>query len=110
MTGAIQRASGVTRLIIGPATGYSGPYTWCQAKAFAENRSLSGFAHGSAEKNIANQAVSDVFHGLNFQNWILRLGEIMLGVVLIGVGVAKLTGTDNFIMKAATKAGKAALL
>ena len=110
LTGSIQRSSGATRLLIGPATGWSGPYNWCQAKAFAENRSASGFAHGSAEKNIAGIAAGDLFHGLNVGGLVLRIGEIILGVVLIGVGVAKLTGTDNFIMKAATTAGKAALL
>lgn len=53
---------------------------------------------------------ADLFHGLNIGGIILRLGEIVLGVVLIGVGVAKLTGTDNFIVKAATTVGKAALI
>lgn len=53
---------------------------------------------------------TQLFHGLNLGGLILRIGEIILGVVLIGVGVAKLTGTDNFIMKAATTAGKAALI
>lgn len=66
--------------------------------------------------NVGKKAVGgvlgggDIYHGLNFSGWLLRLGEIMLGIVLIGVGIAKLTGTDNFIMKAATTAGKAALL
>lgn len=110
ITGAIQRASGATRLLIGPATGYSGPYDWCGAKAFAANRSGSGFIHGSAEANAAKIAVGDIFHGLNLGGIILRAGEILLGIVLIGVGIAKLTGTDNFIMKAATTAGKAAIL
>jgi hypothetical protein len=53
---------------------------------------------------------TQLFHGLNLGGLILRIGEVILGVVLIGVGMAKLTGTDNFIMKAATTAGKAALL
>lgn len=109
ITGAIQRASGATRLLIGPASGYSGPYNWCQAKAFAENRSASGFIHGSAEANIANIAIRDIFHGLDLETLVIRVAEIILGIALIGVGVAKLTGADNVIMKAATTAGKLAI-
>ena len=62
--------------------------------------------------NVAKGAVQNAIHGLTqgWELWVLRIGEIILGVVLIGVGVAKLTGTDNIIMKAATTAGKAAIL
>lgn len=52
----------------------------------------------------------DVFKGLNLQTWALRIGEIALGIVLVAVGLAKLTGADNVISKAAMTAGKAALL
>ena len=34
-------------------------------------------------------------------NWIIRISEILVGVVLIGVGVAKLTGAGNAITKLA---------
>jgi hypothetical protein len=54
--------------------------------------------------------ITDIFHGLNFTNWVLRIGELILGVVLVGVGIAKLTGVDNAIMKVAMKAGKLAVL
>jgi uncharacterized iron-regulated membrane protein len=43
----------------------------------------------------------DIFNGINFGNWLMRGGEILIGVVLIGVGVAKLTGTQNIISKIA---------
>lgn len=50
---------------------------------------------------FAKDAIAaDLLHGFNFGNWILRIGEILLGAVLIGVGVAKLTGTDNVISSA----------
>ena len=39
----------------------------------------------------------DIFNGINFGNWLMRGGEILIGIVLIGVGVAKLTGTQNII-------------
>jgi hypothetical protein len=61
-------------------------------------------------KFIAGTAASEFFHGINLSGWLLRVGELILGVVLIGVGIAKLTGTDNVIMKAATTAGKLAIL
>jgi hypothetical protein len=63
-------------------------------------------AGASAAKNV----VSDIFHGIHVDSLIIRVVEVMLGIVLIGIGVAKLTGADNFVMKTATKAGKAALL
>ena len=46
------------------------------------------------------KASQDIMHGFNFGNIILRVGEILLGIVLIGVGVAKLTGTANVVSKA----------
>lgn len=67
----------------------------------AEKKLIGGVVQG---------ATKDIFKGLDLQGVFLRLGEIILGVVLIGVGVAKLTGVDNTIAKTATKLGKAALL
>jgi hypothetical protein len=52
----------------------------------------------------------NLFHGLHLETVLLRVGEIALGILLIGVGVAKLTGVDNQIMKLATKAGKLAIM
>jgi hypothetical protein len=46
---------------------------------------------------VANNAVSDVIGNVNASNLIVRIGEILLGIVLIGVGIAKLTGTANII-------------
>jgi hypothetical protein len=40
------------------------------------------------------------FHGLNLGGILLRVGEVLLGIVLVGVGVAKLTGTTNFVATA----------
>lgn len=51
----------------------------------------------------------DVLGGLNLGNLLLRVGEVLLGIVLLGVGIAKLTGADNAIAKAAKTAGKAAM-
>lgn len=45
----------------------------------------------------------DIFHGLNIGNILLRVGEVVLGVVLIAVGLAKVTGTDNLLASAIKK-------
>jgi len=62
-----------------------------------------GTAIGNAGDSAGQKAAEAVgaFKGLNLETWILRIGEIVLGVVLIGVGLAKLTGTTNLISKAA---------
>jgi hypothetical protein len=68
---------------------------------------------GVPNESLGSQAASVATGGpggMNWQNWILRIGEILLGVTLIGVGVAKLTGAENVISKAAVTAGKASLL
>lgn len=55
---------------------------------------------------IGGVTVPDIFHGLNLGSLALRVGEILLGIVLIGVGVAKLSGADNFISSAVKVAAK----
>lgn len=52
----------------------------------------------------------DTLGGLNLGTLVLRAGEILLGLVLIGVAVAHLTGTDNALSNVAKKAGKLAVL
>lgn len=44
--------------------------------------------------------VKDFIGGLDLGNWFIRIGEILLGLILVGVGVAKLTGTTNAIASA----------
>jgi hypothetical protein len=55
--------------------------------------------------NAVSTATSKVTSGLGLsddeiRSWLIRIGEILLGVVLVGVGVAKLTGTTNVIASA----------
>lgn len=42
----------------------------------------------------------DKLGGFNIGAWFLRIGEILLGLVLVGVGVARITGAANFISSA----------
>jgi hypothetical protein len=41
--------------------------------------------------------ISDTIGSFNLGAWFVRIGEVLLGLILIGVGVAKLTGTSNAI-------------
>ena len=58
-----------------------------------------------AAKNLVNDVTSgvtdslDPFKGLNLSAWFIRIAEILLGLVLIGVGAAKLTGAENLLSK-----------
>lgn len=54
-----------------------------------------------AAKDQTSAAVKGV--GLSddeIRSWFIRIGEVLLGVVLLGVGVAKLTGTTNIVASA----------
>jgi hypothetical protein len=55
----------------------------------------------NAGKSAANDIAKATLGGVNIGVWFLRIGEILVGIVLLGVGVAKLTGTTNAIAKLA---------
>jgi hypothetical protein len=44
--------------------------------------------------------VTDFFGRLTEGNLWLRVGEVLLGIVLIGVGLARITGTQNIVSSA----------
>lgn len=48
----------------------------------------AGFAVGT---------VADKLGGFNLGSWFLRIGEILLGLVLVGVGIARITGAQNIV-------------
>lgn len=61
-----------------------------------------GKAINNAESSAVNDvtgAITDSFKGLNLPVWFLRIGEIILGIVLVGIGVAKLTGLQSTLGK-----------
>lgn len=49
----------------------------------------------------AASAITDPLGKLNLGAWFIRIGEILLGIVLIGVGIARLTGIQNVVSKVA---------
>lgn len=61
-----------------------------------------GLDPGKAISNAASSAGNDVksWFSSNAETLILRIGEVLLGLVLIGIGVASITGAGNFISKA----------
>lgn len=59
---------------------------------------ILGQVPGAAAKG-AEKAIESL-GGFNLGSWFLRIGEILLGLVLVGVGVARITGTQNIISKA----------
>jgi hypothetical protein len=98
-----------------PGTDWEGPFPTKEAafKYYADNHAAHpGWKEptDSAWKQFQNSTESGASAGadvlgfgggsIDAQNWFIRIGEILLGIVLIGVGVAKLTGTTNLISKA----------
>lgn len=61
-------------------------------KVIAETTTLLTQVPGAVAKGA-----EDVLNKFNLGNWFLRVGEILLGLVLIGVGVARITGIQNAI-------------
>lgn len=91
-----------------PPGAVAGPFS---SQSEAETQAVSLNKGGVATPgNIAKQAVSSAltsanpFAGFYQQNLWLRVGEFVLGVILIGVGLAKLTGTENFVSSIVKKA------
>ena len=57
--------------------------------------------NANAGIGTASGAAQDVFKGLNLGSWLLRIGEIVLGIVLVGVGIARITGLQNAVSQVA---------
>jgi hypothetical protein len=103
-----------------PNASAMGPYPTraaAQAAADAQNASQAGL--GAAGKAVV-QKVSNAVPGLSqigtffsdlgqASTWI-RVGEVILGIILLGVGIAHITKADNVISKAVKTGSKAALL
>ena len=71
-------------------------------------------APGAHEPSIPNPlsgiaAVGDFFSKLGQANTWIRVGEALLGIILIGIGLARITGAQNLISKAVKAAPLAAI-
>jgi len=115
-TGAVMHLPSVQSAVIrSMGLGWHGPFnTKEDALAFYTNnkdanpgwKAPAGWADNL--KNAAKlpgetvgNAVADQLGQLNLGAWFIRIGEVLLGIVLIGVGLAKLTGATNAISKIA---------
>jgi hypothetical protein len=56
-----------------------------------------GQVPGAAAKGAEN--AFNALGGFNLSSWFLRIGEILLGLVLVGVGIARITGVSNVVSK-----------
>ena len=91
--------------------GWHGPFETKQAaldyyqKGKASNpgwKAPTGLLGNVANVTGAASAADAIKGGLglsdeNIRSWMIRIGEILLGIVLVGVGVAKLSGTTNAV-------------
>jgi len=115
-TGAVQQLPSVQSAVIrSMGLGWHGPFQSKEdALAFytANKDANPGWkAPAGWQDNLKNaakipseavgSAVTDQLGQLNLGAWFIRIGEVVLGIVLIGVGLAKLTGTTNAISKIA---------
>lgn len=112
-------ALGVWTTVQGPSKpqgAVAGPFATL-AEAQAEVTKLNAgavatpgnIAKGAAQ-SAANVASQDIFGNTNVGHWILRIGEVLLGIVLIAVGVAHVTKAVPLATKIAKTAGMAAVL
>lgn len=92
-------------------TGWHGPFDTKQATLdyYTANKPMNPGWKAPTESikqgasQLAETGVQAVGLGAltneNITTWFIRIGEVLLGIVLLGVGVAKLTGTTNTVAK-----------
>lgn len=109
-------ALGVWTTVQGPSRpqgAVAGPYATL-AEAQDEVKRLNagqGYATpGNIAKSGASAVKNDIFGNTDIGHWILRIGEVVLGIVLIAVGVAHVTKAVPVATKIAKTAGAGALL
>lgn len=93
-------------------TGWHGPFDTKEAalKYYNDNKANNSGWKAPTESisegagNLAETGADAVKGKLglsneDIQSWMVRVGEILLGLVLVAVGVAKLTGTTNAVSR-----------
>lgn len=71
---------------------------------------IGGVGSAAQAAHTGIDAVGAFFNRLTESNTWLRIAEGTLGIILIAVALAKVTGADNVIAKKVTTAAKAAVL
>lgn len=127
-TGAVQQyPTPLAEAATKTGTGWHGPFkTEAEALAFYDRNKAAnpdwkaptdflgnvGNIPGAitGQVDAATQGAKGIF-GLSdddIRSWLLRIGEIILGIVLVAVGLAKLTGVNNAIVGAIKTGAKVA--
>jgi hypothetical protein len=104
INGTIQRGH-VAALFGAGAAG--GPFDWDQAKAYAAHSSGSGVLHGTAGPV---SGVNDFLTRLTEKSTWIRVGEVVLGLILIAVGLARITHAVPVATKIAKTVGAAGVM
>jgi hypothetical protein len=82
---------------------WKGPFA-SEAQAQASQNPQSAPSVGQAAKRAVTAAGNDTLNnilGPLFQaNIWIRVGEVLFGFILVGIGLAHLTGANNFVAKA----------
>lgn len=107
-TGAVNELpTPAAALLLRSGTGWHGPFDNKQrALDFYESNKAAnpGWAAPAGIPDQIGNVVEaanplNMIGGIDIGSWLIRIGEIILGIVLIGVGVAKLTGATNAVAK-----------
>lgn len=114
-TGTIQRQGNALAAAALMDAGWQGPYTWAQAKQVANLSAKLTSPPGTpppaaapgGPKGLA--AIGDFFARLSQASTWIRVGEVFLGLILLAVGVARITNTVPIATKVARTAGAVAL-
>lgn len=124
-TGAVQQyPSPIAAAAVKTGLGWHGPFQTEQDAIDFYNRNKAANPDwkaptdflgnlGNIPNAIQNQteAATKGIFGLSnedIQSWLIRIGEIILGIVLVAVGLAKLTGVDSAIVTAIKTGAKVA--
>lgn len=89
-TGTIQRQTDPV-LAAGLAVAWVGFSTEADAKAFAAGNTISKVKAGAGAAENATTGVADFLSRLTSANLWMRIGEAVLGIVLIAIGLARIT-------------------
>ena len=100
-TAAAWFATWIAQAIVGPAIGAK-LQEGVQAGAGLIPKALKGVAEGIGQVPGAKalsglDAIGNFFSQLGQANTWIRIGEVLLGIVLIGIGLARITGTQNAV-------------
>ena len=61
---------------------------------------IAGTINNVIVQPATSAVTGDILGNVKVDQWFIRIGEILLGLILVGVGVAKLTGASNLISTA----------